>query len=205
MNRWIGRNGVQRGLRTFFQCALSLSIVGSGSATALGEDPQEVSRPGNRLAPGMMVLLEQEMLEPVYAIYPGWSPELFSELPIGERIDFEQALFSRTAAQVEGAEALPEAFFIGGAVVVGLSGQGGTPFSLAATSFPDKVARVSEDRLAGLAAVIVAWISLGVTLVLVAIAAFAVFHPKAFLITSAATLAGCCLLSMPVGMLFLAA
>ena len=26
-------------------------------------------------------LLEQELLKPVYVIYPGWSPELFSELP----------------------------------------------------------------------------------------------------------------------------
>jgi uncharacterized protein YfaS (alpha-2-macroglobulin family) len=150
-------------------------------------------------------LLEQEMLEPVYAIYPGWSPELFSELPGVERNRFEQALFSRTAAQAEGARALPETFFSGGQQVFhgDLEGQpSGWPFTLAATSFPDKVRHVTERQVAGLAAGFVAWCSLAAALVLIGIATFAVLHPKAFLIVAAACLLGSCLLSFP-AMLFL--
>ena len=54
-------------------------------------------------------LLEQELLEPVYAIYPGWSPDLFTELPFTDRSEFEQALFSTTAQRTEGPRAIPYA------------------------------------------------------------------------------------------------
>src|SRR5205085_3525119 len=50
-------------------------------------------------APGMegrFYLLEQEMLKPVYALYP-WSPDLQTSTPPAERVRFEQALFARTA------------------------------------------------------------------------------------------------------------
>src|SRR5262249_57871241 len=49
--------------------------------------------------PGMertFFALEQQLLQPVYTIYPSWDPDLPTELPPAERDRFEQALFSRT-------------------------------------------------------------------------------------------------------------
>ena len=70
-------------------------------------------------------LLEQELLEPVYTIYPGWSPELFSELPFTDRSQFEQALFSTTAQQAEGQGAIPAAFFGSASLPSRFGGRGG--------------------------------------------------------------------------------
>lgn len=144
-------------------------------------------------------LLEQELLEPVYTLYPGWSPELFTELPLTERVQFEQALFSTTARQAEGPRAIPDAFFgtearpsssnvqarlrrermaRTQAADAAATGSRPSPFTLAASSFPPKQAEVNARRQAGLAQVIAAWWSLAGVLALVGVLAFAVSFPK---------------------------
>jgi type II secretory pathway pseudopilin PulG len=65
--------------------AVSLSAVDEAVFSVLGA------------APGMQPIfskLEQEILKPVYAIYP-WSPDMDDKLPAGERDRFEKALFAR--------------------------------------------------------------------------------------------------------------
>ncbi len=143
-------------------------------------------------------LLEQELLEPLYTIYPGWSPELFSELPIGQRMEFEQALFSRTARTLSGRNALPGAF-AGRDLVrsmrrgryVGMEprpdrvprAQSGSPFTLADASFLQKWRAVNARRQSGLIGVATAWFSLFGVLAILGAVSFAVSKPKAFLIT----------------------
>jgi len=162
-------------------------------------------------------LLEQELLEPVYTIYPGWSPELFTELPIFDRVQFEQALFSKTVNHIEGPQALPAAFFSGepeafGAepmpfedvdvavepVMIEYGDAGESPFTLAAASFAEKVRRVDASRNSGLFGVTIAWISLAGALMLSGIVAFGIFHPKAFLITALVCTALFCVISVVV-------
>ncbi len=139
-------------------------------------------------------LLEQELLEPVYTIYPGWSPELFTELPIIDRVQFEQALFSKTVNHVEGQQALPAAFFTGAPEAVGVDP---SPFTLAAASFPEKVRLVNASRNTGLFHIAIAWISLAGALLLSGIVAFGIFHPKAFLITALVCTALFCVVCVP--------
>jgi len=164
-------------------------------------------------------LLEQELLEPIYTIYPGWSPALFTELPVGDRTQWQQALFSLTAAGVEGPAALPDAFVnenaaafseldampeaVEGPMPPAWDAEPGaavarpSPYTLAAASFPDKARSVAARRTAGLHNVTVAWWTLAAGLMLASVVGFALFYPKAFLITSVIGLAACCLLSVP--------
>jgi hypothetical protein len=140
-------------------------------------------------------LLEQELLDPVYTIYPGWSPEAFSELPITDRQQWQQALFSSTAAGVEGSAALPAVFITthsprvqrrgaipdtAEAMVVegpmafpgeetGAAPARPMPYTLAAASFPEKAREVAVRRSAGLNSITVAWWTLGAGLVLAGI------------------------------------
>jgi len=167
-------------------------------------------------------LLEQELLEPVYTIYPGWSPELFTELPIFDRVQFEQALFSKTVNHIEGPQALPAAFFSGGPEAIGAEPMpfedfdaavepimieygdaGDTPFTLAAASFPEKVRRVDASRNTGLFRITVAWISLAGALLLSGVVAFGIFHPKAFLITALVCTALFCVVCIPAAALLM--
>ena len=62
-------------------------------------------------------LLEEELLEPVYAIYDRWSPEIPGNLAPAEREEFNRALFSLTAFSESGAKALPVDFTSPQAVV----------------------------------------------------------------------------------------
>ena len=69
--------------------ALSLAAVDEAVFSVLGQTPgieQTFSR------------LEQELLKPVYAIYP-WSPELVLHAPLKDRQQLEKALFSRAARE----------------------------------------------------------------------------------------------------------
>ena len=144
-------------------------------------------------------LLEQELLEPVYVIYPGWSPELFSELPIAQRDRLEQALFSRTVSQAEGSYALPEIFSPNAnrsdlAPPVTAAGQDESPFTLAAATFPEKAVAVDWNRRAGLARVRTAWSILFGTLILTGVVAFGTFYPRQFLITAGVCAGGIALI-----------
>jgi type II secretory pathway pseudopilin PulG len=68
-------------------------VPGAVSLAAVDEAVYSILGP----APGMQPIfssLEQEILKPVYAIYP-WSPDMEVMLPAGERDRFEKALFAK--------------------------------------------------------------------------------------------------------------
>lgn len=134
-------------------------------------------------APGMertFYLLEQELLKPVYAIYP-WSPDLTSSTPPADRIELEQAIFSTTAMTEEEAqprskeraasEPMPSPREESKRMPVDREG---TPlgskvtsrFSLSGASFPIKVVQTREARETGLKRVWTAWIVLGIVVAL---------------------------------------
>ncbi len=168
-------------------------------------------------------LLEQELLEPVYAIY-NWSPDLPGPpgpIPLAERTRFEQALFSLTAESAGGQNAMPAGFVAahgddGASDVVvrqwdemafdapAMPYEEGTDvsslYTLVANSFPEKLADIRAQRRNGLASVVIAWFSLAGALVLVGLAAFAVYRPRAFVI-SAAIFLGVTFLIAPVCLL----
>lgn len=171
--------------------AISLAAVDEAVFSVLGQ------RPGLQQT---FFLLEKELLEPVYVIYPGWSPERFTELPLMQQDDFQRALFAGTARVAFGTEALPRDFLGSPAAAdspveeaapfdpLADQWQDESPFSLAAASYADKVRDVNRQRRAGLEGVTVAWWSLVGALVLVGITLFGVYYPKAFLISSLASL-----------------
>jgi uncharacterized protein YfaS (alpha-2-macroglobulin family) len=102
-------------------------------------------------APGMersFYLLEQELLQPVYTIYP-WSPDAAAGA-VEDRVQLEQALFARTARAEVGGETPVRPAIVGQV-------PRGTPYSLSALSFPAKVQQVAQVRTAGLRWVWIAW------------------------------------------------
>jgi hypothetical protein len=116
-------------------------------------------------APGMeraFYLLEQELLRPVYAIYP-WSPDLTTSVPPAERNRFEQALFARTWQTVGGAQPirLPQR---GPGRMPNETVRAGSPHSLAAESFPLKQQQTEQARQRGLERVQMGWTLLAAAL-----------------------------------------
>ncbi len=74
-------------------------VPGAISLSAVDEAVYHVlkQRPGLEQA---FFALEQELLEPVYAIYGGWAPELHGipeDVPVADRNEFQQALFAFTS------------------------------------------------------------------------------------------------------------
>lgn len=169
--------------------AISLAAVDEAVFAVLGQ------RPGME---EVFFLLEEELLEPVYAIY-NWDPFAEGEVPPDEVTQLEQALFSRTASVAAGGRAVPREFVAAerdgraDTVEVFAPGVEGTdfargdesPYSLAAASYPQKRDRVFRQRNAGLRGSIIAWWTLLGSLVIVGITTFAVYRPKAFFITAA--------------------
>jgi hypothetical protein len=201
-------------------------VVGAVSLAAVDEAVFSVLNQSTGMEK-VFFLLEQELLEPVYAIYNGWSPEMLGNVPLAEREEFNRALFSLTAESDSGPKALPVDFVTPQAVDVDeprLDAVGpdrfpgwrevvpadskiestatASPYTLAAQSFPAKEQEIRTQREAGLAGVVIAWLSLGGALFLVGSVAFAVYRPKAFLITagvmSCVLLASFCLLTLAV-------
>ena len=87
------RPGQQAKLTLEVTDAQGKPVPGAVSLAAVDEAVYSVLGP----APGMQPIfssLEQEMLKPVYAIYP-WSPDMEVKLPAGERDRFEKALFAK--------------------------------------------------------------------------------------------------------------
>ena len=128
--------------------ALSLSIVDEAVFSVMDQ------------AAGMekvFFLLENELLQPVFAIYD-WTPDWTGEIAVEEREIFEQALFSRTASDHV------------------------NNYSLTATSFPAKQAQVTSKRNSGLKLAHRSWLWLGGGWLAVAIGTFAVAQPKWFAI-----------------------
>ena len=174
-------------------------------------------------------LLEQELLQPVYAIYSNWGPQLPERIPLVEREQFNQALFSRTAAASTGSDAIPidlssnslaDAFREASVVNIEPAFDEAvfsedpsdvddatpvnyeTPHTLASRSFPIEANDVRLARRSGIAGVTFAWFGLFGAVVLFGLTVFAVTKPKAFFITSGAV-AGVVFLGIPMFLLLM--
>jgi hypothetical protein len=91
------RPGQRAKLTLLLSDAHGKPVPGALSLAAVDEAVYSVLGP----APGMQAIfssLEQEILKPVYAIYP-WSPDLEVKLPADERDRFEKALFARAGTR----------------------------------------------------------------------------------------------------------
>lgn len=186
--------------------ALSLAAVDEAVFHVLKQ------RPGLE---GTFFNLNEDLLKPVYAIYP-WSP--FAGNPadreqLAQRVELERALFSRTSRTVqptpipETAAGLFDGNGFGGPNPGNLpmamppmvqdmmvepqpvdggefSGPAASPLTLAASTYPAKANQVSMERIAALDSVRHArnWL-IGLS-VLSLLVGFAIFKPRAFLITA---------------------
>ena len=137
----------------------------------------------------MFFLLEEELLEPIYAIY-NWGldgPHAEPQPPPGQWARFERALFSRSAGVVIGRRAVPSAF--SGTSARRTERFGITtdvnPFTLSGNSFSVKQRNVARAQRRQLRSVTFAWWSLAGVLALTLAGTLAVYRPKAFLLASA--------------------
>lgn len=90
-------------------------------------------------APGMeriFFLLEQQLLKPVYAIYP-WAPDLLEAVKPEERQEFDRALFSRTVESDKSPDQETQTRF-------------SNLHTLALETFAEKVQRIARERTEGL-------------------------------------------------------
>jgi hypothetical protein len=118
--------------------------------------------------PGMertFYLLEQELLKPVYAIYP-WMPDLNTSIPQEDRNQFEQALFARTTRVDTPKQANPRHILADGSSAE--KPQTDERHSLAADSFFEKTMRIAQDRVNGVNHAHTLWFLLGIACALVA-------------------------------------
>jgi hypothetical protein len=122
--------------------------------------------------PGMertFYLLEQELLKPVYAIYP-WMPDLNTSIQPEDRDEFEQALFARTTR----IDLPPNVKPMGAANAAGTANRP-VLHSLARVSFPAKVERIEQTREHGLHRVSQLWKYAGIAVALIFYAGLWVF------------------------------
>ena len=163
-------------------------------------------------APGMeqrFFTLEEELLKPIYAIYP-WSPDLTSSVPVEDRARFEQALFSRCAAarkqQAPDRAALLQELVDAGDVTPRMLEVLNNPeldqllnwlpdssrlravlgeqsqCTLWATSYPAKAQRTSSERTSGLRMMRYTWTVLGITFALVTVVMLCVAYRSTVLL-----------------------
>jgi uncharacterized protein YfaS (alpha-2-macroglobulin family) len=143
--------------------ALSLSAVDEAVFSVLDQ------------MPGMertFYLLEQELLKPVYAIYP-WAPDLKTSIPQEDRNQFEQALFARTA-RTDTSSATQESSR-GGRTGERTLGNRRSIHSLAGESFPAKVKQVEKTRENGLHAMNIMWAAIALAALLLSYAGLWLF------------------------------
>jgi hypothetical protein len=114
--------------------ALSLAVVDEAVFSVLKE------RPGME---GTFFTLDQELLQPVYAIYP-WTPEERRPIAPAELALRDQALFSRTWRDP-------------GKAIEGSAG-GASPWSIVDRSYPENWAEATARRNSGLEGMRVAWV-----------------------------------------------
>jgi hypothetical protein len=113
-------------------------------------------------APGMertFYLLEQQLLQPIYAIY-NWSPDLTTGTPPAERNQFEQALFARTLRTEGASQAAWQSLPRKGSAPAYVAPER-PPHSLTASSFPTKEREIEQVRDTGLWRVYGAWAVMG--------------------------------------------
>lgn len=157
-------------------------------------------------APGMektFYMLEKQLLEPVYAIYPGWSPDNLPPVLAEDRRELEQAVFAKTARSADATQsnvpppaprpeprpqrrpnrpaiAQPaEAAPAGGGAGLNLAA---SPYTLQASSFPVKAFAVRTQRDSGLGWVTAGWIGLGLILCLAGYLSLWLVAPRGMLI-----------------------
>jgi hypothetical protein len=160
-------------------------------------------------APGMektFYLLEQQLLEPVYAIYPAWMPDGPASVPPEVRQELEQArqelnqaVFARTARTVaaapDAAPAVPPRAGRRGprapmpvaedAPAVPRMELGRSPHTLQAESFPAKVQEVTATRARGLKWATIGWVGLGLTVLFAGYLVLWLAAPRGMLIAHA--------------------
>jgi uncharacterized protein YfaS (alpha-2-macroglobulin family) len=174
--------------------ALSLAAVDEAVFSVLGQPP------------GMertFFQLEQELLRPVYEIYP-WSPEALTKAPPEERARFERALFARTAGmkdadavirrllpflendwrilailQISDWEEWARTIHMPAETVAMLKGVA-APHTLAIATFPAKSKQIDLRKSAGLERIKHAWIGMVLFLILAGVVCFlvVVFRPN---------------------------
>src|SRR5262249_9583941 len=122
--------------------------------------------------PGMertFYLREQDLLKPVYAIYP-WMPDLNTSIQPEDRNQFEQALFARTTRTVLPPNVKPPK----GAESAGTAGRP-VLHSLVRESFPIKVDTTAATQKHGLQIVDALWVYLAIGMAVVVYVGFWVF------------------------------
>lgn len=174
--------------------AISLAAVDEAVYAVLQQ------RPGLEQA---FFLAEQELLQPVYTIYPAWSPDRL--LPVDEepRRELELAVFSLAAYTAEN-EINIEKGFRGGRPLPGSSTVAQreepaadapaprrvnpvfqpVPLTLVANSFPAKAKMIEQRRQSGLDLVAVLWFAWISVVVVGGVLLFAVAMPRAFMWTA---------------------
>ncbi|HTN73736.1 MAG TPA: MG2 domain-containing protein, partial [Pirellulaceae bacterium] len=150
-------------------------------------------RPGLEQA---FFLAEQELLRPIYTIYPDWTPAVTRNNLAPERAMLEQAVFALTAYSGQN-----ETFF--GTtyrrrdVMMERSADDindnqpvfrASPFSLVTSTYPTQQMESYERRQQGLQAVTIAWFITFSTLFVCGMTTFAVLRPKAFVVSMAVML-----------------
>lgn len=183
--------------------ALSLAIVDEAVFSVLSQ------RPGLEQA---FFLAEQELMKPIYTIYPGFTPIEPTPTPQPELELLENCVFAATAYAATNEFQFDNGFrggmedFGGGEMLMPMEaamvdiapmevpppGPGAalepvftqTPFTLVANSFPAKAADYAQAREQGLRGVAIAWFALICTSFVFGVVTFAVFQPRAFMITA---------------------
>jgi uncharacterized protein YfaS (alpha-2-macroglobulin family) len=126
--------------------------------------------------PGMertFYLLEQELLKPVYTIYP-WTPEDDPRRETRERQQFEQALFASTTATISNPS---RAYSNSTGVFTEPAPSAASPHTLASSSYQIKAQEIGQRRHVGLDRVRIAWLALGVLLA-IAVDVFCWMHMR---------------------------
>jgi type II secretory pathway pseudopilin PulG len=173
-------------------------VPGALSLAAVDEAVYSVLGPAAGMQP-VFSALEQEILKPVYAIYP-WSPDMEVNLPAEERDRFEKALFAKAGVRRNDRDAILKEMIrqfgdndqrllrvlerpdweqlaeqVGGLekFIPLFKGQGST-YSLRESTYPEKLYRIERVRSERLGLIEGLWIGLGIVAGLSVLIALAV-------------------------------
>ena len=154
--------------------------------------------------PQLFFMLDQELLQPVYAVYEQWSPPARGDVAEGVREEFDAAMFSltsRTSSEPEAilrrfaqGDELPQAGVGSDGVMIEpmmfqeikmpdqyMPGQMTTPFNLTAASYRGKALLAEQERQQGLRNTRIAWGAWTIAVCLGLVASVAIYAPRVFL------------------------
>lgn len=160
--------------------AVSLSIVDEAVFSVMNQSAHMAAA---------FFLLEEELLQPVYAIY-NWTLDFQPGLPPDQRQHLERALFARTATSEAGGDAAlgvtmasaPSAGVLQAVEAFGRNNSSDNPFTLTGETFSVKRIQVDQQRRVGLRRVTWAWVALTMSVITTGVIVFAISQPKLFLI-----------------------